>query len=98
MRKTILPVLAAALTAATLAGCEQSAVPASTTVVKEPVVVKEKETVREVPPATSSTTIVQPAAPAPQATETSRSRETTRVDTPSGSVTRTQTDSTKTTQ
>ena len=103
----VMPALAV-LAVAALAGCDRSGVPStSTTVVKEPTVVqKEKETVREVPPANSSSTTAPASSSAsvdidankPQTTETSRTRTTTHVDTPAGSATRTQTDTTKTTQ
>jgi ABC-type uncharacterized transport system auxiliary subunit len=102
---------ALAVSAVMLAACDRPATTSSTTVVKEP-----KETVvqRDVP--TSSTTVVQPAAPAaapssntnvnvdaakpadankPETT-TESSRSTTRVETPMGSTTRTET--TKTTK
>src|SRR5690349_24713336 len=90
--------------AAALSGCDRPGTTDSTTVVKEPTtvaqsptVVKEKETyiqhdVPSTPPAsTSSTTIVNP--PAEQgSTERSRTTTTSRVDTPAGTATRTQTE------
>jgi hypothetical protein len=92
---------------AALAGCERPASTSSTTVVQP---TKETVVQRDVPvaPSTSSTTIVNPpAAPAPNVTvetskpeaTTERSRTTTteRIDTPAGSATRTQTETSKTT-
>ena len=107
--KYVLPTAIIAVAAA-LAGCDRPANTSSTTVVKEPTsvaegpaVVKEKETIVQpaTPESTSSTTIVNPPAqPSPEPTTTERSRTTTtsRVDTPAGTATRTETQSTKTTQ
>lgn len=108
MKKLALP-LAIALTAAGLAACERPATTSSTTVVQP---TKERETVvqRDVPvtppSSTSSTTIVNPpAAPSvtvdtskPETTERSRTTTTERVDTPMGTATRTQTETSKTTK
>ena len=109
MRFLVIPMAAVAIAA--LAGCDRPGPASSTTVVKEPPAVHEKETVREAPSApSSSTTIVQPAPSAPSSSSTtvepsppsdsstsakSRSTSTTRVDTPAGSATRTETDTTK---
>lgn len=102
-----LPALGAVLALGALAGCERPASTSSTTIVKEPVVQKEtKETiVQNQTPPSPSTTIVQPAPNVtietekkPETTETSRSTTTSRVDTPYGSATRTDTETTKTTQ
>jgi len=86
--KYVIPAIAAAAVMA-LAGCDRpGTTTSSTTVVKEPVVQKEKET-----------TIVQaPAQPETSTTEKSKSTTTSRVDTPVGSVTRTETETSKTTR
>jgi hypothetical protein len=69
MRLIALPL--AAIAVAALAGCDRPATDSSTTVVKEPAVVHEKETVREAPSApSSSTTVVQPAPSAPSSSTT----------------------------
>ena len=101
--KFLLP--AAAIALATLTACERPASTSSTTVVQP---TKETVVQRDVPVApSSSTTIVNPPAPAPSVTidakpeaTTERSRTTTteRVDTPMGTATRTQTETSKTTR
>lgn len=99
MRYVITALTAAAFLA--LAGCDRPSTTSSTTVVKEPVVQKEKETVITQEPSqpSSSTTVVQaPEQPQPTTTERSRSTTTSRVDTPVGSVTRTETETSKTTK
>ncbi len=87
----VITALAAASIAA-LVGCEQTSPgpTASTTVVKEPVVTKEKETIVQAP--------AQPQPAAPETTERSKTTTTSRVDTPMGTVSKTETERTKTTQ
>jgi hypothetical protein len=104
--KYAIPVLAA-LAIGALAGCDRPSTSGSagtTTVVKEPVVTKEKDTIvhdsaAPAQPAPSSSTSVNidastPAQPPAPSTETTKS--TTRVDTPAGTATKTET--TRTTQ
>ena len=103
MKKLIIPA-ALALSIAALAGCDRPATTSSTTVVKEPATVEKRETVvqREVEPAnpssTSSTTNVTVDATKPSTGEQSSSTSTTRVDTPAGTATKTETTKTETTK
>ena len=86
------------LAAGALAGCERPASTSSTTVVKEqPTVVKEKETIvqRDVPAPSSNTNVTIETKPQ-ETTEASRTTSTTRIDTPAGTATRTDTQTTTT--
>ena len=105
--KYVIPAIAA-VTLVALAGCDRT----STTVVKEPAAQKEKETTivqapaqSEPMPPCSTTTIVQPApnvtietSKPETTTERSRTTTTNRVDTPFGTATRSETETTKTTR
>ena len=85
---------------AALAGCERPTSTSSTTVVKEPATVQ-KETVvqRDVAtPAPSSSTNVTIDATKPSSNESSSTTSSTRVDTPAGTATKTETTKTETTK
>jgi hypothetical protein len=90
---TAIPAIAV-LALGLLAACDRPATTgtSTTTVVKEPTVVqKEKETVVQPAPAPAPSTTVNVDATKPANEETTKSTTTSRVDTPMGSATKTET-------